>query len=611
MSQQSGDKSNGSDGPRRGPEGSPTGSVVEGTPARGAEVPRAANPLGQQRHGPVEKRVGPGAPVGLSEAAPYALNFDGKEESVGFWTLAATAGAGLVLLMVSQSQGAEAWPLVGFLVVSMIALFVYWQGVLRRFGRLRREVDEARGDNGEMVAGLVEALDHVRGGDLVRANRLADKLPGEVSGSFSSAAEALGTLAQQIQNSSVEVASAANSVNQIASELASGSSEQAASVVEITAAMEELARTASQIADNATKQAKLAEIAEESGNTGSSAVEEAVTGVEEVKKRIAGIASRADTLGTRSKEIYRVLDLITEIAQETHILSLNAAIEAAAAGDHGRRFSVVAEEVRRLAQRSQESVDSVRNLLDEFAGSIRATVVATEEGSKEAGRVLERARAAAEAIDKLRGASSDTARVAREISLATQQQNAASDEVVLTLKEVSQVVQRMADGLKEFSNTADRLNELGLTIQLLAQSFHLDSPHSLKHMSQGWAGEVKRRAGNWESIEAVLMETVDKVPYVELAYVVDPNGSHIAYAVNKELVGDTDLPAHIRSGEGLTERPWYRAVQREHRTVITPVYESLLSEQRCFTVATPVENDQGEMVGVLGLDVNVGSWTRI
>ena len=67
----------------------------------------------------------------------------------------------------------------------------------------------------------------------------------------------------------------------------------------------------------------------------------------------------------RSKEIYRVLDLITEIAQETHILSLNAAIEAAAAGDHWRRLSVVAEEVRRLAQRSQESVDSVRNLLDE------------------------------------------------------------------------------------------------------------------------------------------------------------------------------------------------------------------------------------------------------
>lgn len=534
-----------------------------------------------------------------------------NEETVGFWVVVGLALGGLLLMMAAQAQGAAAWTLVAFLVLALGGLFVYWLGVYRRYGALRRRLEGSEGRSRELEDGLVVALDHVRAGDLVRATESADDLPGRLSGSFASASEALGNLAQQIQNSSVEVASAANSVNQIASELASGSSEQAASVVEITAAMEELARTASQIADNASKQAELAETAEESGNQGASSVEEAVQGVEEVKKRISGIASRADTLGTRSKEIYRVLDLITEIAQETHILSLNAAIEAAAAGEHGRRFSVVAEEVRRLAQRSQESVDSVRNLLDEFAGSIRATVVATEEGSKEASRVLERARSAAEAIDNLRGASSDTARVAREISLATQQQNAASDEVVLTLKEVSQVVQRMADGLKEFSNTADRLNELGLTIQLLAQSFHLDSPHSLKHTSLGWAGEVRRRAGNWESIEAVLQEVLEDTPYVELAYMVDPEGGQIAYAVNRDLVGDADLPDELRAGEGLTERPWYRAVMREGRTVITPVYESLLSEQKCFTVAAPVQSSDGDMVGVLGLDVNVGSWTRI
>ena len=85
-----------------------------------------------------------------------------------------------------------------------------------------------------------------------------------------------------------------------------------------------------------------------------------------MQKRITAISQRADALGTRSKEIYRVLELITEIAQETHILSLNAAIEAVAAGADGRRFAVVAEEVRHLAHRSQESVDSVRGLLDEF-----------------------------------------------------------------------------------------------------------------------------------------------------------------------------------------------------------------------------------------------------
>lgn len=543
--------------------------------------------------------------------APPAATARSVEERLGLAMVVGLAAAGLVLTMIAQSQGAAAWISQAFLVAALVAVVGYWVVVHRTQGVLRRRLDDSSGERRRAEDLLVAALEQVRGGDLVRANSAARELSGRIAESFAAASQALGALAQQIQGSSVEVASAANSVNQIASELASGSSEQAASVVEITAAMEELARTASQIADNASQQARLAEAAEESGNLGAAAVEEAVTGVEEVKKRISGIASRADTLGTRSKEIYRVLDLITEISQETHILSLNAAIEAAAAGEHGRRFSVVAEEVRRLAQRSQESVESVRNLLDEFASSIRATVVATEEGSKEASRVLERGRAAAGAIEELRAASSDTARVAREISLATQQQNAASDEVVLTLKEVSQVVQRMADGLKQFSNTADRLNDLGLTIQLLAQSFHLDSPHSLKHATQRWSQQVAERHGNWESVESLLHQVIGETPYVELAYMVDGDGSQLAYAVNRDLVGDAELPASLRAGEGLAERPWYRAVMREQRTVITPLYESLLSEQRCFTVATPVTRDDGHILGVLGLDINVGSWTRI
>ncbi len=529
----------------------------------------------------------------------------------GLAIVLAVGVAGLLLLLVAQAQGGPGWTFNAYLLLAVGAALLYMARVYRaqEQGARRLEAAERRARRVEEV--LVEAMDRLRAGDLVHCADSARDLPAGLAEVFGGAANALDILAQQIQSSSIEVAGAANAVNQIASELASGSSQQAASVVEITAAMEELARTASQIADNASIQADLAQRAEEAGNTGAAAVEEAVAGVEEVKKRISGIASRADTLGTRSKEIYRVLDLITEIAQETHILSLNAAIEAAAAGDHGRRFSVVAEEVRRLAQRSQESVDSVRNLLDEFAGSIRATVVATEEGSKEASRVLERARAAASAIEDLRAASGDTARVAREISLATQQQNAASDEVVLTLKEVSQVVQRMADGLKQFSDTADRLNQLGLTIQMLAQSFHLDSPHSLKHLAEGWAGEVRRRLGNWEAIERLLEDLVARQGFVECLYFYDGKGSQTALVVNRILVGDKEVPPAVKSGEGFGDRPWYRAATRENRTVITPLFNSLLTAAPIFTAAAPVYRTDGELAGVLGLDINVDSWTKI
>jgi methyl-accepting chemotaxis protein len=520
------------------------------------------------------------------------------------------AASGLVLLMIAESAGTPAWCFDLYLLFAAGVLTVYGKVVFGSQQSIWCRVRAAENRRAGVEGTLVEALDRLRAGDLVNSLRRTESLPGRLALTFANAANALDVLAQQIQASSTEVASAANSVNEIAAELASGSSEQAASVVEITAAMEELARTASQIADNAATQADLAQKAEESGETGKAAVEEAVEGIEEVRKRISGIANRAESLGARSKEIYRVLDLITEIAQETHILSLNAAIEAAAAGDHGRRFSVVAEEVRRLAQRSQESVDSVRNLLDEFAGSIRATVVATEEGSQEATQVLERAQAAAESIEDLRSASSDTARVAREISLATQQQNAASDEVVLTLKEVSQVVQRMADGLKHFSETADRLNKLGLVIQMLAQSFHLDSPHSLKHMAEVWAQEVRRRLGNWEAIERLLDDFVQRTSYVECLYFFDGHAGQTALVVNRQILGDREVPPAVRAGDGFADRVWYKSAVDERHTVLTPLFKSLLSDQPIFTAATPIYVDH-QLMGVLGLDVNVDHWTKI
>jgi methyl-accepting chemotaxis protein len=520
------------------------------------------------------------------------------------------AVSGLVLLIVAEAGGARLWPFNAYLLLAAATLVLYGRLVHRSQQRLRERVASAEKRRAGIERTLVTALGRLRDGDLVNCAEHSPALPGRLATVLTNSTNSLDVLAQQIQSSSIEVATAAAAVNEIASELASGSSQQAASVVEITAAMEELARTASQIADNAAAQADLAQAAEESGTSGQGAVEEAVGGVEEVQKRIRGIANRAEILGTRSKEIYRVLDLITEIAQETHILSLNAAIEAAAAGEHGRRFSVVAEEVRRLAQRSQESVESVRNLLDEFAGSIRTTVVATEEGSTEAARVLERARAAEAAIEDLRGASSDSARVAREISLATQQQNAASDQVVLTLKEVSQVVQRMADSLKQFTATADRLNRLGLVIQMLAQSFHLDSPHSLKHMAETWAREVRRRLGNWEAIERLLEELVHRTPYVECLYFFDGGRNQNALTVNRRLIGDREVPAAVKTGDGFAERPWYKAAVREGHTVLTPLFNSLLSGQPIFTAASPVY-ENGELAGVLGLDVNVDSWTKI
>ena len=541
---------------------------------------------------------------------------DGREtRGVRAWL-----GPGLVVLLLlvagafveaAASQPSEDWFVRAFIVVAVLGVLVYVLLVHNPHRRTARELRSLQDRHQTHCTAITRVLDELRNGDMVLAGEPYEELPEEMQNSVKAATRALAALIQQIQSSSVEVATAAGTVQRTSSELASASSQQAAAVVEITATTEELARTAGQIASNAASQADLAAHSESAGDAGVASVEAAVSGVEAVRQHMEAIAGRADVLGSRSREIYRVLDLITEIAQETHILALNAAIEASAAGEHGERFSVVAEEVRRLAERSRESVDSVRSHLDEFSGSIRGVVVATEEGSKAAGQVLHQSRSSEEAILQLRSALSETAQAAREISLATQEQRTASDQVVLTLREVSEVVQRIADGLSQYTGASDRLNQLALSIQLLTQSFRIESQHSLKHQLAKWVYRLRDYSGNLEAVEGLLDELSAECPFLELIYLVDLSGSMVSFVVNRELVGDRELPGSIAIGQAYADRPWFQAVSREERSAVTSIYDSMLTGDPCFTIAVAIHDRGAKMVGTLGVDVNLLNWTSI
>jgi methyl-accepting chemotaxis protein len=519
--------------------------------------------------------------------------------------------AGGALLDAAANELREEWLVRAFLIIGVLAIVSYVMLVHLPQRRTARDLRSLQDSYQEQCDALGRTLGELKHGDMVAAGETAAPLPDEMRGAVEGASRALAALIQQIQTSSVEVSTAAGTVQRTSAELASASSQQAADVVEITATTEELARTAGQIASNAASQADLAAHAEETGDAGAASVEAAVAGVEAVRQHVEAIAGRADTLGSRSREIYRILDLITEIAQETHILALNAAIEASDAGEYGERFSVVADEVRRLAERSRESVDSVRSHLDEFTGSIRGVVVATEEGTKAAEQVLHQSRASEDAITALRTALADTAQAAREISLATEEQRTASDQVVMTLREVSEVVQRIADGLSEYTGASDRLNHLALSIQLLTQSFRIESQHSLKHELSKWTGRLRDFTGNLEAVEGLLEELLEECSFVELAYLVDLSGSMISFVVNRELVNDRELPGSVSVGQSFAERPWFQAVAREERSAVTPIYDSLLTGDACFTIAVAVHDDANVLVGTLGIDVNLLNWTEI
>lgn len=530
---------------------------------------------------------------------------------LGMAILVVVTLVGGIMLELTSNGVDEDWHVRAWLVLGFAALIAHFILVSLPRVRLERSHRELREGHLKQSVALEQSFEEMRHGDLVRCLEPVADFSESMNDAVESATQAMSALVQQIQSSSVEVANSAGIVHDTSGELVESASQQAAAVVEITASTEELARTAGQIATSATGQAEFASQAQEAGDVGASALEDAVEGAGELRRGIEDIADRADVLGKRSREIYRVLDLITEIAQETHILALNAAIEASAAGEHGDRFGVVAEEVRRLAERSRESVDSVRSLLDGFSGSIRSVVVATEAGSKSADRVLDQSRSTQGSIDHLRSALADTARAAREISQATDEQRNASNQVVLTLREISDLIQRNANSFQQFTESAENLSDLALSIQLLTQSFRIDSIHSLKHQARAWSDSLRDSTANLEVVEGVLADIVEGHPFIEIVYLVDKAGTMVAYEINREVVVDRQVRSGVAVGQAYADRPWFQAVSRDLRTAVTPPYVSLLTNERCFTIAAAVRDRTGTMIGTLGIDINVRSWTRI
>ncbi len=550
----------------------------------------------------MEHDGGSGGPLGGRWVEPCQL---------GLWLWTAAALVGGALMAVGFDARTPLWVVMGVPVLALGGLALYVVAVYlperRLVGRLRETVKAYESS----CTDLQEALDALRRGDLVAARACEERLGQPFRQAMALAIRSLEGLVREIQKDSVDVAAVASSVHGTVSALASGSSQEAAAVIEITATMEELARSAAQIASGASGQAERAVRAQEAGEEGARAVEEAVEGVESVRERMDGIASRTEALDRRSREIFGVLGLINDIARETHILGLNAAIEASTAGEHGQRFNVVAQEVQRLADRSRESVEAIRTLLGDFASSLQETVQAAEEGRVAAGRVLDKARAAAASIAELRTALEHTATAAREISFSTQEQRTASDQAVATLREIREVAQRTAASLQEFTGAADRLDRLGLSIQLATQSFRIESERSLKHLLLGWSEQLAGFSGHGEVVEGILRDLVEGNPFVEFAYLVDPGGSMVASVGNGTVEGSEALADNVGPGRVFADRPWFQAVMREGDSVVTPPYRSLATGQECFTVAVPVTGEGGRLEGVLGMDVNVAGWTRI
>jgi len=249
-------------------------------------------------------------------------------------------------------------------------------------------------------------------------------------------------------------------------EQASGAAQQAAAVTQTSATVEELAQTSKQIAENSQSVAAVAERTLASAEEGMQTVADTADGIEEIRASTQAASDRILALGERSQEIGRVLVIIDDIAEQTKILALNAAIEAARAGEAGKGFAVVAEEIRKLADSVTESTSEIGRVVREIQSSASSLVMSTEKASKKVDEGKALAGHTAESLEKIVHQVEETTDSAKQISIATQQQRTASDQVVISMREMAQVATQSAEASRQIQAAIIELNRLADTLDI-------------------------------------------------------------------------------------------------------------------------------------------------
>lgn len=263
----------------------------------------------------------------------------------------------------------------------------------------------------------------------------------------------IGTAIQHLRNSATELQAAAT-------QQAKGAKGQAATATEVATTMRELVSTSRQIADSAQRVTGISTETTTAARAGDHTMQGAQTAIHQIKHQVDRIVTHMLDLGKRSQEIGGILDIINELAEQTNILAINATIEAAGAGDSGRRFAVVADEIRKLADRVGSSTKEIRSLIEEVRAAANTTVMVTEDGSKAVDSSSRQFSEVATSFGRIVELVSNTTQASREIELSTKQQTTAVEQVSAAITEVAQTARETEASSSQTMQTAAQLADL-------------------------------------------------------------------------------------------------------------------------------------------------------
>jgi twitching motility protein PilJ len=329
----------------------------------------------------------------------------------------------------------------------------------------RQQAEQDKNATQQAILRLMNEMGDLADGDLTVRATVTEDITGAIADSVNYTIEELSVLVKRINDAATRVTSATESAQRTSADLLAATERQSRELQDAGQAVLAMARSMNEVSGNALESADVARASLNAAQKGSKAVENSIKGMNEIREQIQETSKRIKRLGESSQEIGEIVELISDITEQTNVLALNAAIQAASAGEAGRGFTVVAEEVQRLAERSGEATKQIAAIVKTIQTDTHDAVSAMETSTRGVVEGTKLSDAAGQALSEISSVSNTLARLIEDISSKTQEQAAAATQVADGMKSILRVTQQTTSSTKETAVSIGQLAELAVELK--------------------------------------------------------------------------------------------------------------------------------------------------